>query len=197
MHIALLGGSFNPAHNGHISVARQIVEFAFADEIWFLPNYGQSPPKDVAAVADRLAMTRLLHVPKTRVSTIEIDNKLDGETIHLLPFLPREHTFSFVIGSDQLAGFTKWLGWEQLLKSMQFLVFPRAGHPNEPLYERMKVVNDKRLVLSSISSTQIRERVQNGLPIDALVPPAVARYIVDYRLYREPPLAPLPVGRIQ
>lgn len=102
MRIALLGGAFNPPHNGHVAIARQILDFGLADELWFLPSFGQSPPKEVAPPTDRLAMTRLLNVPNTKVSTIEIDNKLDGETIHLLPFLPKEHTFSFIIGADQL-----------------------------------------------------------------------------------------------
>jgi len=183
MNIALLGGSFNPPHNGHISIVRQVLEFGYADEVWFLPNYTQSPPKDVAPVADRLAMTRLLDVPKTRVSAIEIDNKLDGETIHLLPFLPKEHAFSFIIGSDQLSGFTKWLDWEQLLKSMQFLVFPREGYPMESLYKEMKTINDERLMMNDTSSTEIRERVKSGLPIESYVSHAIARYISEHKLY--------------
>jgi len=183
MNIALLGGSFNPPHNSHVSIARQVLDFGYADEVWFLPNYGQSPPKEVAPAEDRLEMTRLLDVPKTRVSTIEIDNKLDGETVHLLPLLPKAHTFSFIIGSDQLAEFTKWLYWEQLVKSIQFLVFPREGFPNEPLYEGMKVIDNKQLTVSSISSTEIRERVKNGLSIDAFVPPSIVQYISDHKLY--------------
>lgn len=183
MRVALLGGSFNPPHNGHISIARQVLDFGYVDEAWFLPNYGQIPPKDVVSVSDRLAMTKLLDVPKTRVSTIEIDNKLDGETIHLLPFLRKDHTYSFVIGSDQLAGFTKWLDWQKLIKSMQFLVFPREGFPNEPLYQGMKVIDDKQLVTTDISSTRIRDCVKNGLPIDPFVPSAVAQYIYDHKLY--------------
>jgi nicotinate-nucleotide adenylyltransferase len=183
MNIALLGGSFNPPHNGHSSVARQVLEFGLADEVWFLPNYSQSPPKDVAPVSDRLAMTRLLDVPKTRVSTIEIDNKLDGETVHLLPFLPKEYTCSFIIGSDQLAGFTAWLDWEKLIKSMQFLVFPRRGYQNEPMYEGMKVIDNDRLVISEVSSTEVRDRVKNGLPISSYVPSSVEQYIFKHKLY--------------
>jgi len=183
MRIALLGGAFDPPHNGHISVARQVLDLGFAHELWFLPNFGQSPPKDASSVSDRLAMTRLLALPKTKVSTIEIDNKLDGETVHLLPFLPKEHEFSFIIGSDQLPGFTAWLDWQKLLTSIQFFVFPRKGYACEPRYEGMSVIDSKQLVVSDISSTAIRERVKKGLPIDELVPSTVARYIADHNLY--------------
>lgn len=183
MNIALLGGAFNPPHLGHLMIAQQVLDFTDTQEVWFLPNYGQSPPKPVASAEDRLAMTRLLTLPKTRVSTIEIDNKLDGETIHLIPFLPKEHAFSFIIGSDQLPTFHLWLEWEKLLKAMPFWVFPRYGYPNEPLYEGMKVISHEFLMGSNISSSKIRERVQKALTIDQFVPKAVAQYITKHGLY--------------
>ena len=116
MKIALLGGAFNPPHLGHVMIARQVLDFTDTEEVWFLPNYTQSAPtKSTTPVEHRLAMTRLLELPNTHVSTLEIDNKLDGETVHLLPYLSKEHEFSFVIGSDQLPGFTKWQDYEKLL----------------------------------------------------------------------------------
>ena len=184
MNISLLGGAFNPPHLGHLMIAQQVLDFTDTDEVWFLPNFDQSPPKPVASVEDRLAMTRLLSFPKTQVSTIEIDNKLDGETLHILPYLPKEHTFSFIIGSDQLATFHLWEGYEQLLQTLPFFVFPRYGYPNEPLYPHMHVISDECLVGSNISSTKIRERVKRGLPIDQFVPQQIAEYIREASLYK-------------
>ncbi len=183
MKVALLGGSFNPPHIGHLLIARQVLDFTDADELWFVPSYGQSPPKPVAPAEDRLAMTKMLVLPKAQVSTIEIDNKLDGETIHLLPLLPKEHSYTFVIGSDQLPTFHLWLKWEELLDAMPFLVFPRYGYPNEPLYQNMKVLSHELLVGSNISSTKVRERVKAGLPIDLFVPLGVGEYIKVHGLY--------------
>ncbi len=184
MRIALLGGVFDPPHNGHVTIAQQMLDFCGVDEVWFLPNFTQSAPtKPATAVEHRLAMTRLLALPHTRVSTIEIDNKLDGETIHLLPYLPKEHEFSFVIGSDQLAGLTKWLDWQKLLEVMPFWVFPRAGYPLEPWYNNMKVVEHESLIISNISSTIIRDRARAGFSIVPFVPPLVAAYIQEHRLY--------------
>ncbi len=185
MNIALLGGAFNPPHLGHLMIAQQVLDFAGSDEVWFLPNYHQSPPKPVASSEDRLAMAKLLELPRTRVSTIEIDNKLDGETIHILPFLPKEHAFSFIIGSDQLPTFHLWLGWEELLQKMPFYVFPRYGYPNEPLHKGMKVIANELLVGSNISSTKIRERTARGLLVRQFVPPAVARYIEEKNIYMQ------------
>jgi nicotinate-nucleotide adenylyltransferase len=184
MHIALLGGAFNPPHYGHLMIAQQVLDFTDAGEVWFLPNYHQSPPKPVATMEDRLAMTKLLEFPRTRVSTIEVDNKLDGETIHILPHLPPEHTFSFIIGSDQLPTFHYWSEWEKLVSTMPFWVFPRYGYPNEPLYPGMKVISDALLVGSNISSTKIRGRVKHQLPVDQFVPAAISRYISEHGLYQ-------------
>jgi len=185
MKIALLGGSFDPPHNGHLLIARQMLEFTDTDEVWFLPNYTQSPVKNTAPVADRLAMTRLLDVPGARVSTIEIDNMLDGETVRILPFLPKEHIYSFIIGSDQLSGFTKWLDWQKLLDAMPFWVFPRTGYSNEPMQNGMKLVEHKHLITTDTSSTEVRHRIQSGLPIDQLVLKSVASYIADHGLYTQ------------
>lgn len=183
MNIGLLGGAFNPPHNGHLMIAQQVLDFAGMDEVWFLPNYGQIPPKPVAPVSDRLAMVKLLQLPRTRVSTLEIDKKLDGDTIHLLPLLPKEHAFHFIIGSDQLPTFHLWGKWQELLRAMPFLIFPRYGFPNEPLYENMRPITNDKLVGSNLSSTKIRSRVREGLSIDQFVPREVATYIRDRGLY--------------
>ena len=183
MKIALLGGAFNPPHLGHIMIARQVLDFAACREVWFLPNFRQSPPKPVAPVADRLAMTRLIEFSGTKVSTIEIDHKLDGQTINLLPHLPKEHEYLFVIGSDQLPAFHLWGDYQKLLEQMPFLVFPRYGYPNEPLYENMTTITHELLVGSNISSTKVRGRVRAGLSIREFVPGQVAEYIARHKLY--------------
>lgn len=184
MNIALLGGSFSPPHNGHLIVARQVLDFTDTDEVWFLPNYGQVPPKAVAPAEDRLTMTKLLILPRTQVSSVEIDNKLNGETICVLPFLPKEHSFTFIIGADQLPTFHQWRDWKKLLKAMPFFVFPRYGFPHEPLYEGMKLINHELLISSNISSTKVRQRVAKGLSITEFVPQGVASYIAERNLYR-------------
>lgn len=184
MNIGLLGGAFNPPHNGHLMIAQQVLDFAGMEEVWFLPNYGQIPPKPVAPVAHRLAMSHLLRLEHTHVSTIEIDHKLDGDTINLLPFLPKEHTFHFIIGSDQLPTFHLWGRWKELLQKMPFLIFPRYGFPNEPLHENMRVITSDMLVGSNLSSTKVRARVHEGLSIHRFVPRQVSSYIRDHKLYR-------------
>lgn len=191
MKVALLGGAFNPPHLGHLWIARQVLDFTDVDRVWYVPNFGQkyfgiTPHKVVASVEDRIAMTRLTEFSCVTTSTIETDHKLDGQTIHLLPLLPAEHEFSFIIGSDQLPRFNQWYGYEELTKAMRFLVFPRFGYPIEQLYPGMEVVDHEEfLVTTNISSTKVRARVAKNLPISGFVDPSVERYIYNHGLYRE------------
>lgn len=185
MKVGILGGVFNPPHLGHLLIAQQVLDFAGLDEVWFLPNYGQQPPKPgVAPVEHRLKMTQLLKLPRTRVSTLEIDHKLNGNTITLLSHLPKEHQFVFIIGADWLPRLTQWGRWEELLEKLPFLAFPRNGYPNEPLYKNMTLLQHELLMTSNISAIKIRERVKRGLPIDQFVTKEVARYITKYKLYK-------------
>ncbi len=185
MHIGLFGGVFNPPHIGHLMIARQVLDYTDIDEVWFVPNYGQSPPKEgVAPVVDRLAMTKLLALEKTKVSTIEIDNTLKGNTIDLLPLLPKEHRYTFIMGSDWLPGFTRWARWKELLDRMPFLVFPRSDNPSGPLYKNMTLLSHPNLITSNISSTKVRARIAAELQIDEFVPKEVAKYIVKQSLYK-------------
>lgn len=191
MKIALLGGAFNPPHLGHVIIARQVLDFTDVDEVWYLPNWGQyyfgrKPHKEVAPAEHRLAMLNYLVFDKAITSTIEIDHQLDGQTIHLLPHLPPEHELSFIIGSDQLPTFRLWQGWQELLKTMRFLIFPRYGYPVvEPIEENMSIVKHELLIETSISSTIVRERIKKGLSISQFVPLGVANYIQEHNLYLE------------
>jgi nicotinate-nucleotide adenylyltransferase len=185
MEIGLFGGVFNPPHFGHLMIAQQVLDYTDIDEVWFVPTYGQNPPKvGVAPVADRLAMAKLLILPKTKVSTIEIDNTLSGYTIDLLPFLPKEHTYTFIMGSDWLPGFTKWSRWEELLTKLPFLVFPRNDHPTAPLYNNMTLLTHPDLITSNISSTIVRKRLQQGHSVVGLIPESVLSYIREHGLYK-------------
>jgi len=183
MTIGLLGGAFNPPHLGHVYIAKQCLEVGGFDEVWFVPNFKQSPPKPVASAKDRLAMTRCISLDHTRVSTIEIDHELNGQTISLLPYLPTEHSYEFIIGSDQLATFNQWGNYKELLQKMPFLVFPRFGYSTEPLYDNMRVLSHPGLNALHISSSSIRDRVKQGLSIVEFVPHGVAEYIQRKKLY--------------
>lgn len=92
-----------------------------------------------------------------------------------------EHTFSFVIGSDNLKNFYKWLENRPKLLDFPFFVYPREGYEFQPLYENMTPLIDMPEV--TISSTQIRENRRMGKSLNGLVRPEVEEYIVQNKLY--------------
>jgi nicotinate-nucleotide adenylyltransferase len=188
MNIGLLGGMFNPPHLGHLLIAQQVLDFTDCEAIWFVPSYKHTFQKEAVSPEHRLAMINAMveesHEKRFSVCTLELDNKLDGNTINLLPLLPKEHIYHFIIGSDQLPSFHLWGDWKNLLKQIPFLVFPRYGYPNEPLYEHMTMVNDGSLIVSNISSTKVRDRVIRNLPLYGLVSTSVDAYIQKQYLFQ-------------
>lgn len=186
MNIGILGGSFNPPHLGHLLIALQALDYTELQEIWWLPAYRHTFEKPLASVAHRLAMTKLLKLPKTQVSTLEIDHQLDGNTVDLVPILHKEypqHAFTFIIGTDQLVSFHKWGKWQELLIKLPFLVVPRAGYAATPLYSGMKLLEHPLFITTNISSTLIRKRIHNKQTIDYLVPDLIQEYIIKNKLY--------------
>lgn len=187
MTIGILGGSFDPPHLGHILIAQQVLEFTDVEHVWLMPCFAHTFAKSLSSVSDRLAMTKLLKIKSASVSTLEIDHKLDGNTINLLPVLKKNYpddSFAFIIGSDQLPMFTGWGHWEKLLKELSFLVVPRAGYLFKPLYGEMQTLSHPLFVSTNISSTIVRDRVRQGFSVDHLVPEEIVGYIKKHNLYQ-------------
>lgn len=193
MKIAVLGGSFNPPHLGHALIIDQVLKYAGVDEIWLAPCYRHTFLKNLAPVADRVAMTKKLTNHKIKYCGEEIENKLSGDTIELMEILKEkypEHEFSFLIGSDNLAGLKKWGNWEKLITNFQFLIFKRPNYSmnlaefglDNSKY-KLTFVNHPKLITSDISSTQVRERLTNKKSISNLVPKKIEEYILKNHLY--------------
>jgi nicotinate-nucleotide adenylyltransferase len=193
MKIAILGGSFNPPHLGHQLIASQTLDFTKNRQIWLTPCYKHTFEKNLAPVKTRVKMTKMLENKKIKYSNEEIKAKLDGETINLMNLLKKkypQHQFSFIIGTDNLPTFKKWGQWQKLITTTQFLVFPRPGFKynlkkyglNKKEY-LFKKIDHPLLITCNISSTDIRKRVKQNLPIKHLVPKKIADYIKNNKLY--------------
>jgi len=204
MKIAILGGSFDPPHLGHILIARQVIEQAGMDQVWLMPNYSTTShhevfQKKLSPVEDRLAMARLLEDEKIKTSDFEIEYNKESLTINTLESLTArnaENTFYWITGSDKLETFHLWDDWKKIVSNYHLIIFPRE-HMLWHLEERVKeglqlqtipenviVLQNKNLILSNVSSTAIRERVRQNLPIDFLVLPTVEEYIKKNKLYK-------------
>lgn len=191
MNITLFGGSFNPPHLGHEIVLEQIFNLKLIpnlDQIWLLPEYRHSFAKNrnLIEAKQRLAMLHFLVRSWIKLQTCCLDQQMSGNTIEHIAYLKRKfprHQFSFLIGSDNLASFTKWPQWPELLKLMPFYVYPRLGFPFQPLYPNMKPLTHPEQIITNISSTMVRQRIKANLIIDHLVPIRIAAYIKKNSLF--------------
>lgn len=182
MHIMLFGGAFDPPHLGHLQVAEAVVSHGQADEVRFVPCAQHPFGKTMTPAADRVAMLKLAGPLKLELFEIEQPTtNYSVDTLHHFASTQPEHRFSWLIGSDQLANFTRWHRWQELLEQYRIYVYPRQDFPFDPMLPGMVPLTN--LAPIAISSTAIRTLVAQGEPIDHLVPPAVADYITRHHLY--------------
>lgn len=156
------------------------------DQVWYLPVKTHHFGKDMSPLVDRLAMLQLIlpNDPRVRIELYETQQEGVNYTYLTLVALSEQHPddeFYFVIGSDNLQGFHRWLEKHPGLLRFPFLVYPRAGFPFSPLYENMTPLTGMKTV--EVSSTEIRNRVSQDQSITSLVLPEVERYIENHHTY--------------
>ena len=176
----IFGGSFNPIHKGHISLARQLRQKAGLDEVWLMVS-PQNPLKASADLLDdeiRMQMARLAVEGEEGIiaSDYEMHLPKPSYTWNTLQALNKDYPdreFVLMIGGDNWQLFDKWYHADDIRKNYQIIVYPRRGFEG----------GIDGLDLIDISSTNIRERIKAGKGIKRLVPKAVADYITINKLY--------------
>jgi nicotinate-nucleotide adenylyltransferase len=130
--VGLLGGSFNPAHAGHLHVARRALAALRLDEVWLMVSPGNplKPVAGMAPFAERLASARrLARGARIRASAIEAElgTRYTRDTLAALRRLFPRSRFVFLIGADNLVQLPRWRGWEGLAAETPIAVLPRPG----------------------------------------------------------------------
>lgn len=183
--VGLLGGTFDPPHKGHFSIAKAAVNSLQLDEVWFIPTY--EPPHKTEASTDsehRLQMLRLM-IAKERnfyIKTIELERKGKSYTIdtmnELLIMYPN-FQFYFIIGADQVKSLHKWYRIEELLDKVEFIGVERPG------FEWHETIKVRKLAVPKfdVSSTTIRNHIREGRSVEQFVHPDVYAYIKEHWLY--------------
>jgi nicotinate-nucleotide adenylyltransferase len=187
--IALFGGSFDPIHMGHLLVAQAAREELELTRLFFIPA-AQSPFKPdrkPTAANERLRLLRLALVGKTWCEVDEQEIKRGGISYTIDTARDYQRRFLgaeifYLIGADNVAHLPKWRESAELARLVEFVVIPRPGQTDVPFPAPFRGRMLKGFPLG-VSSSQIRERVKAGSPIDHLVPAAVAEAIRNNRLY--------------
>jgi nicotinate-nucleotide adenylyltransferase len=193
MHVALFGGSFNPPHVGHLLAAAYVRAVAGVDAVWLMPAFNHPFGKDLAPFDDRVALCGELAAQLAGVEVSRVESELvgDGRTIHTVRHLSQkhpEHRFSLVVGSDILRETHKWLRFDELVALAPLIVLARSGHPLPADVRRLPGLGSAVLLgevaLPEVSSTEVRDRLSRGEPVEELVPRAVVEAIRARGLYR-------------
>jgi nicotinate-nucleotide adenylyltransferase len=195
--IGIMGGTFDPIHHGHL-VAAQEARWQFElDQVLFIPT-GQpwQKPVGVSPAEDRYLMTVIATAsnPAFTVSRLEIDHQGPTYTIDTLrrlrAGLPEGSRLFFITGADAFLQILTWKEPEQVLAEAEFIAATRPQFDLETLVKRVPGatgrVHRMEIPALAISSTDIRDRVARGAPVQYLVPDGVADYIQNRGLYLGP-----------
>ncbi len=212
MHIAIMGGTFNPIHLGHLRIAEEVREYLNIDRVMFIPTF-MPPHKNNGSLIppeDRLEMVKLAikDNPNFQVSDMEIKRGGRSYSVETLQALQKEMPnteISFIAGTDSFNEITTWCEYERLFELTNFIVVTRHGYPvkkiGEVLPDKMarqftyapkkdtyvhnkgKTVTYLKTTLMDISASDIRQRIKEGRSIRYLMPQDVEKYIVEKKLY--------------
>ena len=208
--LGILGGTFDPIHNGHLAIAEAAREALGLERVLFVPARvpPHRPDRPLASADDRAAMVALAIAanPAFELSTLELDRDGPSFSVDTLRTLAgtttrepggqsipaRRPDLWFILSAQAFADFLDWRDAAGILELSRLAVLPREGHPQADLEEvgrvlprlvdRVQLLDGPRLRLSA---TEIRSRAARGLSVRYLVPDAVAAYIGDHSLYRE------------
>jgi nicotinate-nucleotide adenylyltransferase len=195
--VGLVGGAFDPPHDGHVALARAAVEQLGLERLLVLVAADPGHKEVAGPPAARLELARLAF---SDVPGAEVELDPHARTVDLLE-ARRFDDPVLVLGADELVGFSRWKRPERVLELARLAVAKRPGVPDERMreaYERLSApgrITYFDLEPFPVSSTLVRERVARGEPIDDLVPPAVAEAVARLGLYRATKLGPEKKGR--
>lgn len=193
--IGLFGGSFDPVHLAHLSLARCALEQLALDQLLWLPagRPWQKTGRGLASPAHRRAMVELMIAGEPRFAVDDSELERDGASYTIdtvrarLARRPHEQLF-LLIGQDQYARLHTWHEWQALLPLVTLAVAARAGQQvcaSAAVQARPHRVLGLAMPASGISSSEVRERASRGEDIRPMVGDAVAGYIAQHRLYSE------------
>lgn len=197
--IGIMGGTFDPIHNAHLTLAVQAYEQFELDEVWILPNGNPPHKRDTkqAKVAHRMEMIRLAirDIPGLKLCDMEssgAEYHYTCETLGQLNAHYPDTEFYFIMGADSLFEFDRWREPEKISRECVILAAARDHCRQEEIRARIRELNrrygaDIRILNTpnmDIASEDIREIIADGARIPDIVPAAVADYIRRNGLYQ-------------
>lgn len=196
MKIGLYFGTFNPIHVGHLIIANHMAEHADLDQVWMVVTPHNPLKKKSTLLADhhRLEMVFLAteDFPKIKPSDIEFKLSQPNYTVNTLVHLEEkfpEHTFSLIMGEDNLRSLHKWKNYEAILAHHDIYVYPRIANTADAgensIFKNHPKIHLIDAPVVEISSTSIRENIKKSKNVLPLLPSKVWEYIDHNNFYKK------------
>lgn len=196
--IAVYGGTFDPVHYGHLSLAKAALNKLRLDELYFLPA-GIQPFKMDMKVTSKLHRLNMLKLAikdtaHFKVFTSEVEDEKVSYTYNTLVEIKEKYNYDkiyFVLGIDSFLTIDKWYKSDSLLREFAFVVGERPGYKSQALISKVRFFKEKfntditvlENALVDVSSSEIKEKLKAGDDVSSLIPRSVENYINEYRLY--------------
>ena len=183
MEIGLFFGTFNPIHNGHLLIAKSVIDQLKLDQIWFVLS-PLSPFKNNDELLDKNIRADLINIALSKEKKIilckeEFKMKIPNYTVDTLDLLKKKHPdciFKLLLGEDNFYKIKLWKNHSKILNNYEIIIYPRNN-----LHTDIK--SDKTIILDheliDISSSKIRKNIKLGLSINEYVPSKVNNLIKD------------------
>lgn len=189
--IAVMGGSFNPVHTGHLMLCNYIRQEYGFDAVWLVLsplNPLKQNPEELLGDKVRLQMLEIAcsGVDFLEACDVELSLPKPSYTINTLRELARKFPdtdFCLIIGADNWNIFTKWKCYDEIIRDFSVVVYPRPGFATDQ-GEKLKNVRFSDAPMFDISSTFIRNLIKNGGDPAFFVPESVRDYILNNNLYK-------------
>ncbi|NGP76422.1 nicotinate (nicotinamide) nucleotide adenylyltransferase [Balneolaceae bacterium YR4-1] len=190
--IGLLGGTFDPVHNGHIAICRSYLDSGYIDKLYVVltPNPPHKTDRELTDFNHRLNMLNLALNDLSNLWVSAIEDKLSrpSYTVNTVMYFRNEfpdEQLYLCIGEDSFNHFTEWYHWEEIIENCTLLVARRPNTDDSNLPEKLK--NNARFIGHEeigISSSEIRDRLSDGEDVAQELPEEVMNYINDHHLYQ-------------
>ena len=184
-----MGGTFDPIHNGHLVAASEVAAALNLDQVVFVPTGAPSQKEEVTGGEHRYLMTVIATAanPRFMVSRVDIDRDKPTFTVDTLRDLKSQHPDAelfFITGADAITQILSWKDIDQIWDLAHFVAVTRPNHDLAVPVSPAGAVSVLEIPALAISSTDVRKRVESGMPIWYLVPDGVVQYIAKHDLYR-------------
>ena len=192
MKIGLYFGTFNPIHVGHLTIANHLAEHSDMDQVWFVVT-PLSPFKKKSSLLDNHQRLEMVYratkdYDKLRPSDIEFNLPEPNYTINTLVYLQEKfpgHTFSLIMGEDNLKSFPKWKNYELILDNHDIYVYPRISSGEvEHRFKDHPKIHKVEAPIMELSSTFIRSEIKAGKNIRPMLPEHVWEYVDEMNFYK-------------